>query len=452
MSFTAWPTLRIAGELPATGDPAAPLAAVDELRITWGRDSELSTPTPSTAQVTLLDRSRGYTFASRRSALIGQPVTLGYLNDGAEYAGEEYTNFRGRITDAAVAPAFPDRPEDGMAVTLVCSSKEVELANYIAPRNPAGLIFPAETVSQRLGRIVGLLPAGFFTTAPAMTLLGGTTPPYTVAPADPAGTDVLSLFRQLYLSAGLTPYYDPALDGMSYVVRQRASVGVTARLGKKFDGTGPYTAYSQLGWFELHADQLEHDGAADWPMDSRVTRVELNYKNATATPAYAATTYAVAVAPTVDDETVVGRRPLTIDTLLTTAADAATVAETWRSLAGEEARRARLGPLTYSTARNPLDDYRLMRFLLGGVQRDAVFVRGSWLTRIGVRPNVGALGGTIRYAAGEWTVQFTPAAISWEGTPAPITPASLGASSIRLADIDPTLTVGDLGFIEFISP
>jgi hypothetical protein len=449
MTVTAAPTLTAAGTAVATGG-AGELVAVDELRITWGRSSLLARPTPATAQLTVRDTSPRSTFATRTD-LIGQPVILGYAG------GVTGTNFRGRITDVAVRM----RRAGGFYVDLACSSKEVDAANYVAP---AGTVFPAETFTARLARIRQLMPAGLFAgiTMPSRYDVGflNVVDPsldfgdYPAAQMDVSGTDALSLLRQLFDSVYPAPLvYDPAADVLTwaprrlYAYRQDLGSTFTAQLVTSTAAGGRYIV-TPIGGLPLHSGQFSYDGPLTQQLDSRITRTEVTYLNAAAGYASATITAAGIDAPL---ESAIGRRTLTVDSIHASATNATALAANWSEVADGEARRRRLDPLTYDTARNGggFDTAAHAVALLTGAERaDKFFARGSWLTRLGSRPLFGSMGGTLTHAGGQWTSTFAPAPVSTATTPRPITPATAAVPGVRLIDVDPSVTVGDLGFVD----
>jgi hypothetical protein len=81
-----------------------------------------------------------------------------------------------------------------------------------------------------------------------------------------------------------------------------------------------------------------------------------------------------------------------------------------------------------------------------------VFIGRSWLPQLGHRPLFGILGATTTYAGGEWSIDLTPAPVLVDpapGTYAPVTIGALASSpAVTLAHLDPSLTLGDLAFVE----
>lgn len=459
------PTLDVAGTAVGTGTTGS-LVAIGSLRIKWGRPTLLVQPTPATATVTVLDRSAGYTFANRTD-LIGQVVKLGWAADGwtTPDGPPSAYNFRGRVTDVTVAW----RPRLGaMVVVLDCSSKEVDAGNYVVPKSTT---WPAETFTARLSRINALLPALYFAGGPpsmptrdAVGLTDVADPSkdfgdYTAAQMDVSGQDALSLLRQFYNSVYPVPLtYDPYNDRLVWAARRTyafnnalgrvAAVGMVRLPGGS--STSPYVPVpltSVASWaFELDgAREVGYSGDLEQTLDSRITRVEVTFRDSTA--AYASAT-AAAATTLAGDEVATGRRTLSVDSIHATTAIAAQLATSWATMAGAEGARRRLGDLEYSTARAPFRSLNAILALLAGYETGAqAFVRGTWLTRLGARPLFGLLGGTIAYADGEWTSTFTPAPVS---VASPYTPVTVGAApaGLKLADVDTSVAVGDFAFID----
>jgi hypothetical protein len=459
VTVTAAPTLTIAGETVPAGGPGA-LVGVGELRISWGRGGALEAPTPATAAVTVLDRSPGAVFA-RRTDLLGQPVLLGWTSGATSR-----TNFRGRVTDVAVTR----RKAGEFLVTLSASSVEVELANHTAPANTA---WPAETFGDRIARIRALIPARLLTGGVSVAFWTSYGPVSGVpsvlpdampcAPADVSGASALDLLTELSWSLHPTPLvYNPQSDALAPVVRRRyprgnaAGVTMSAALVTDPNRAGRYVAAAlpvpAAGTPGLHLDghQLAYGGGLGQPIDARITRVELSYLDSAA--AYGQRT-ATSGTPAAQLENVIGRRVLSVATLHASATNAAGLAALYADIAGREAAAPRLAPIGYSTAREPFPDLAHATVLLAGCELpQSVFMSGSWMTALGSRPLFGIIGGQIRYSAGQWELDLTPAAVAVDPAPtswAPLTIARAASSSaVLLRDVDPSVTFGDCGFLD----
>ncbi len=464
MTTTAVPTLTVAGTAVGGSDPAAALVAVDQLRLTWGRSSVLETPTPATVQLTVRDNAPRSPFA-RRADLIGQPVVIGWesLDAGYIYTG---VSFRGRITDAAPRP----NRRGGFDVALAASSLEVDLANI---RAPAGTSWPAETFSSRALRIQQLFPTGSFpggVELPDAYALGLRDPaqfdPRSLGAAavDVSGRDALSLLRELFASTSPLPMvYDPAAQRLAYASRRRFAYDTTrgltisARLVSSPAHGGRFVAASLLG---LHLDSqlTAYDGDLQHSLDSRLTRVEVQWLDETA--AYAEKTTAADTADTAAEPTI-GRRTLAVSTIHAQAGGAAQLAGFYVDVVNREARTPRFGPVGFSSAREPFADVAHVGFLLAGHERfDTLCLGRSWLTRLRERPLVGILGGTVVYAGGQWTVELIPAPTIIDPYPYAWGPVTVAAAAkpppvttpptppVRLADVDRSVTFGDMAFID----
>lgn len=453
MTVTAVPTLTVAGQSVGGTDPAADLVAVDALRLSWGRGGVLEAPTPATLQLTVRDNTRAAVFA-RRTDLIGQPVVTGWACSD----GSTGTNFRGRITDADVSP----RRGGGFHVAIAASSVVVDLANH---KVAEGTTWPAETFAARRSRLAALLPAGSFAggvVLPGRMDLGLQIPPdaeldtYTAAQVDAGGRTLLELLTELFRSTSPLPMvYDPTADRLTFAPRRRfafsmAGLTMSAMLAPAPELGGRYVAASLSG-FRIDAQQLRYAGALRQPLDSRLTRVEVNYFDAAA--AYAQRTQALSSPDDQALEPVIGRRTLTVDSIHADLLKAAQLCVLYSSLVNHEARAPRLDAVTYTTSRAPFTDAAHAALLLRGRETgDTVFLRRSWLTRLGQSPLVGILGATVTYTGGHWSVDLVPAPVFIDpgaNAYAPVTIAAAAASSaMRLRDIDHSVTLGDLGFLE----
>lgn len=446
MTVQAAPTLTVAGlAVPPTNTGA--LVGIDTLSITWGRPSVLARSTPATAQLTVLDRSRGFTFA-RRTDLIGQPVVLGYAGDG----GLAGTNFRGRITDADAQPG----PDGGIQVALSCSSREVDAANYEADR---GTVFPAETMYDRLARINAMLPAGFFA--------GGAVMPAEAdgfalaAQQDVSGADALALLRQFYDSVSAAPMvYDPNLDRLAAaplrMYGKRFTAGVAFSAGLVADPAlgGRHIPRALFG-LSMDADQWEYSGPLSQPIDTRITLVSVSFRNQDV--AYAQRNVG-ALTDLFASEATDGRRSLSIDSIHAVTANAQALARSWAALATREGHAPRLEPIVYDSGRNGGFDSAAHAALLlaggearpegGGEATSRFFVRGTWVTQLLARPLFGIIGATVRYAVGDWSIAVQPVPVVTEVPTQPLRVNYAGTPGIRLVDIDPSVTLGDLRFVD----
>jgi hypothetical protein len=435
----ASPTLTVAG-LTVPAAASGELFGIEQLGITWGRESLIDHPTPATARVVLLDTSRRRDFASRAGAtdVIGELVTLGWAGGGSSG-----TNFRGRITDVQKRPV-----DGGIRVALSCSSKEVDAAQYRAAQ---GAAWPSsDSMATRLARIVGLMPTGYFAggvTPPTKTQIFGSTvglpwSDYWASEEDVGGADALALLRQLWSSTYPVPLvYNPETDALTFAYRRRITATSSAHIipGTGLGGLGiPVPVAS--GGLAMDADQFEYDSDASLPLDARISHVEVSWRDRFLGNAFTTKARTIAAADAL------GRRTVSVSSIRADEPQVTELAADWEDLVSSEVREHRLEPLTYSTEANGgFDTVDHARALLTGHERGTqIFIRGSWLPSIDVRPLFSILGGVVGYARGQWTVQLRPGAFA-VGTPG-IKLYQTG--TVRVWQIHRSVTVGDLRFVD----
>jgi hypothetical protein len=469
VTVTASPTLTVGGAAVATSTAgAASLVAIDAVRVSWGRGRPLEATTPATCDLAVLDTSPGYTFA-RRTDLIGQLVEVGWVLDGVTGVGTSGVTFRGRVTDTAAHPVtYTDaqgRAHRGYRVTLAASSIELDLAQTVLADPSA--VWPAESFLLRSARLAGYIAGRQYTgglVLPAAADLGIRTPPvtdpstYQAAPVDPSGKDVLALLRSFFTSLSpLAMQYDPNADALTYCPRHRypfappnagtAPWAITPSVRLVTSARGLVAA--SLAGLHLDGDRLTGGGAAAQALDGRLTAVKVKFSDGTAANADAEVTV-------VTNEGAAGgsgSRVLSVESHRNFLADAQTLAAWYADVANYEARWLAIGPVEYSTAREPLADPAHAAALLSGHDTGAVlYVNGSWLPDLGVRPLYTRLGGVVAYAAGEWTSTFTPGPVIVDPYPrtwGPVTAAVASTSTVdTLATLHPALTVGDIGWVD----
>lgn len=460
MSVTATPTFTVADVAVVASPAGSQLLAVRELRLTWGRSTVLEEAKVSTVTMTIRDRSRGGQALARRTDLIGRLVTMGYALSG----GGSYTNFRGRITAVNVTPYRDAVGGGGYRVEIAASSTLLDLANITMPE---GTVWPAETFAARRNRLTALLPAGFSVIlTPGLTSLG-LAPAFlpgqeldelTAAQVDVGGDSLLDLLRMLYRSTSPLPMVHNLDDGSINFARRRrftysADRGLTmaARLVAHADKGGRYVA-AGLSQNFADAGAMPYSDGVGQALDSRLTRVEVKYLDSSATPAYSTRTASAATTDTPAEATI-GRRTLSVETWQTNAANAAGLAGLFADVVNRETRTPRLQPITFTTAREPFHSAGMAQLLLAGHETDGVlFVNGSWLPPLGLRPLVGVLGATVTYRMGQWTVEFVPAPTivdPGDTRAGGLTVRAFASSpAVRIRDLDRSLTFGDLAHVQ----
>lgn len=450
MTVTATPYLFVAGTQIANTAIPGGLVGIGSLRLTWGRAGLLDQPTPATVAATVLDLTPGATFA-RRTDLKGQELRIEWFSSTEGHG----VMFRGRVTDVAVRP----RRAGGFVVELSGSSKEVDAANYTVPE---GTTWPAETMSARLARIVALAPGLFgggvqLPTVAAVGLVSTVAPGvefanYPAAPADVGGADMLSLLHDLWRSLYPLPLiYDPAEDALTYIRSRRHYVDTGAGgalVGQLVRGpSGRYVAapFATLP-LALDAGVVEFDAPLSQPMETALTRVEVAFTDP-GTGAQATTTTGTALYAA---EATIGRRTLSVASLLRDGPLANQLANAWAQAMDEAALPALVDPIVYrpDTTGGFADD-TTVEVLLAGRERPAeVFLGRSWLTRLGVRPVVGVCGGVTTFAAGAWEFALNTAPITVDKPLRRPVVADDHPPAVTLADLDRSVAVGDLRHVQ----
>lgn len=460
MSVTAIPSYNVGGLASggALDSAASEMAAIDKLSITWGRGGVLEATSPATASVVFLDRTKGAAFA-RQTNLVGKVLELTWDKGEGGFGGY---NFRGRITDVDVRPWHGDGG-DGFRISVAASSLEIDLANH---RMPSGSAWPAETFAARLTRIRAAMPArspiAWQVWTPTRADAGLTNNEvadpaldfgnYPAAAIDVSGQDMLTILRQHYASLSQLPMiYNVFVDRIDFAARRTYAynpIGYTpyASLTAYSDRGNRYVTRAINGLW-LDAEELEYDAGLTQPIDSRITRAEVGWLDPATTPPSKKTVAAVVGGV---NESSIGRRTLAVDTIHSNSTYAAQLGNLYARTAGSEGALPRLDTLVIDTDRFPTAEHR--DALLAGYETSTVFFLGrSWLTRLGYRPMIGILGGTIAYAEGRWRLELTPAPVNVDlitAGEAPVTVATAAKSTVRLADLDPSVTFGDAAFIQ----
>jgi hypothetical protein len=457
VSITAYPIVTVGGQTVSnSAGGTSGLVGVEELRITWGRAEVLDQPTPARLALTLLDRQRGRPFA-RRPDLVGEEITVEWRETGTGTSG---MCFRGRITDATAAPptgAHADRP---FRVQLQATSREADLAQYTAPQNSVWAA--GESFAARATRILALVPADQRPSVglPRAVDLGLTDPgptadldTYPAGLLDASGKHALELMRQLFASMSPQPMvYQPTANRLTFAPRRRrgyASGHVSSARLTISDEHGGRWVVAGLGGRHLDAQKLAYTGGLEQTIDTQLTQVEVSYPDAAASNAPRSQLTATAAAA---NEATKGRRTALVRSMHSEAARAKQLADLYAT-ADADSRHPRLGSVGWSSAREPLDDATMAAALLSCAEDShEVFLNRSWLPQLGRRPLVGFIGGTVGYADGEWSADLNTAPVIVDPAPQTWAPVTIGALAIsaatRLRDLDPQVTLGDLGFVD----
>jgi hypothetical protein len=418
------PALTIGGALVAAGpnpDGTWPaLMALAGAQVKWGRDQVLNQPKAGTATVAVFDPSGVW---AAGQDLIGQPVTLSWT-----WAGTSRVYFRGRIAAVDLDRHTARRPDGNLAhgarVTLSCTSLLTDLGNRTVPQ------WFAEPLSARRDHIAALCAGPVSTVATAASWDAAQ-----LFATDPGKTTALAALGALFDACGATRYtWNPDTRAVTGVGRRSyPTPGSLTYLARSAARVGVFIT-SPDGWID--GDGVIYTGGAGKDMGSRLTRAQVTYSalNAAGTAREAAT---VTVQVPGADETVVGERAIAVTTAFMDSGWATSCATALAALAAGEASGWRLDPMRWETRRTGggFETLAQATLLLAGYETPAaVFLSGTWLPDLGIRPVFGVMGGTITYTDAAWTVEWNPAPIGVTGPPPP---------AVTWDDLDPSLVWDD---------
>jgi hypothetical protein len=147
-------------------------------------------------------------------------------------------------------------------------------------------------------------------------------------------------------------------------------------------------------------------------------------------------------------EAAIGRRVLAVQSMHGDPGYAGQLASMWTYLVSNEGRLPRLPQLRYRAGE--FDSVAHADLLLCGRETSTqVFLSGSWLTRLGLRPLVGIIGGAITYAGGQWDLKLNTAPVGVELDAPGLTAAGAAASrAVTLANVDRSVSIGDLDHLQ----
>lgn len=450
--FDPVPVVAINGVEVASGLTGGPgPVVVDDLSISWGRDSLFEQPDAPAGRLVLFDPTAVWaTSVDRR----GQLVTLAWA---ARTPGAARTVFfRGRLGTPSITRKtvrINGQPVKGALVELPLTSVLLDLSN----RTPTGA-WPEETVAARVSRIAGLLPGGIavrdYWQAPHMAPVK----------ADDQ-RDLLTHLRDVYDSTGVDRMtYRPDTEAITYVPRRDYS---SARGHGRLvaDPVGADTPRAGLGAYVrgvgnsatmpyLDGGVTGHPGSIEPP--PKITRVEHKHPSGS-TADYPLVTYLKLVPGT--DENVIGVRAVRLESQLSWDNYATTAAEDLVEMARWEGRVWTLQDLRVRTKlTGGFTDLEHAQLLLAGWEdyTKIVFVERSEFTPLGVMPVFGIMGGTIGYRDGGWDILIKTAPIRTGPTRHAITFEEIDdgtpANEVQWWDDDhphgmhESLTFEDLGF------
>jgi len=289
-------------------DPAEPFA-VSGLTVHWGRDNTVDQPQPATCTFTVTDPPGGQErFDS--TVLLGSAVVV-----WAAVAGTRVVVFGGRVTD--LTARWDDAAGAG-SCDVVAADLLADLANRFVGAEP----WAAQTLLARAQRIltaVGVSTAGLtVATRPAAL---------TVSRMDVDRQAAAGLLLELAVTAGavLWSAYDPAL-GAPYLFYEDPA-GRASLFSLEQDPVSllwaPATAAGGAGTGLSACNVLRAPVTWARAVTDLVTRVTVRWLDQTTSPG--TTERSVAVLDTAAEATY-GARGLSVGTILTTSADASTLA------------------------------------------------------------------------------------------------------------------------------
>lgn len=422
--------LYIGGQLipdGATGDPLAPVA-VDDLTVTWGRQTSLDQPAPGTCTVDLLDRGSGPTRVDQLVALGATLVVYATVD-----AAASVIVFSGRITDLDI--------EWDDAGGGVCSIIAADLMADLASRYVGAEPWPTETLAARAGRI--------------MAAIGAAGAPVSVD-ARPAALPVSRVDVDRQAAANLLRELATSGTAVAWVVVPAATAVPALRI------EDPAARASMRALVQARPPStlwvIEDAAGTSAPLDAcavlrdpvhwsrsvtdMITRVTVRWLDQSTAPDPTERTVSLIDAPS---EVRYGARGVSVGTILSTAAAADASAQVL--IAGHRPGDAwRIAGLTWDLGSTPVTaaTRELAGVLLGNDTRIGVPLTVGplpWWAPQGAAAGVYIEGGTYRYTAGRWLLVLT-------GLPATGAGGSLSYAStppsIRYVDIDPAITFLDM--------
>ena len=446
------PVVYLGGQLVATArnpDGSLPAAlAVESLSWEWGREHVLVQPDPPEARLTLFCPDPEW-LRSRAATLIGTRLEIGYTWTGGPSADNRDTRpFRGRVATVRPRRLTLDGVA-GVLVELTATHLLTDLANRRVTTNTQ---WPVETFPARVIRLNSYVTdvtqfglRAYFDGAQAAAL-------------DADDRDALSLIRQMFDTTGADRMvYVPDQNRLYPANRRYYAFAGMARLWSTNAGpragtvyvegngiTNPGTPFTSGPAMYLDADAVQLLEEPSLDASSRVSRVELRYRDATT-----GTDKTITKLVPGTNEATDGRRTLSVDTVHAWEAWADQTAGDFVSMAQVEGTAWTVGRMRWETSRTGggFETIAQVDVLLGGHERGGYFVlnRGD-LHDYGVLPFFGVIGGRTSYARGHWTVEFQPApAVTSGGIPSVQLrhlaapgydfPLSLFHESVTLADL-----------------
>lgn len=394
---------------------------LDGLEVNWGTSEPLEQADPSTATFAVLDFT--LTWAAG-AALMGLPVQMRWVLVRPELNISKVRSFfEGRVSGVQLRLVDVQLPSgytvQATRVEVSCTSVEVDDAN----KQPSG-VWPAETLDQRSQRLANFLGKFVVIRSSDWGANGA-------QPMDVTGASPRDLLLQLYNSTGgdRLVFSTQALQYQWLGRRQvdsrsagrlqaaqrvagtpdtapayqsRWGQGVYVEPAFSFYPTGVETPDGQLRMY-LDARYLEYAEGVGKTASERITRAVVDYVDN-----QDAVKKTITKVDPAADESKIGQRAVTLDSVLSGTAQASILASDLLAMATQEGSQWRPGTVRWDTRKTGGFELSVQCDVLlrGYATRVPIFVQGSQLSTLNVRPVFSAIGGTIAYRKKAWVVDF----------------------------------------------
>lgn len=216
------PTVTISGQTIAGAWDGAQLVALDQLEITWGRESIYDDAIPSSMALSIIDPDGDW---SSNNALVGEPVTVTRLSPDTPM-------FIGRIADVVLKYVeiwnpFTEQNQHVWVAVLTCTDVLTDLDQIIANSNDqtstdawsaiAGSNLSVNNAGSRTGQILKLGAAAVVSSidGPTVTQVPGTFAPNEAGHSLTEGLSLLDLLTKYYNCFPFSHVnYNPATNGI----------------------------------------------------------------------------------------------------------------------------------------------------------------------------------------------------------------------------------------------
>lgn len=386
---------------------------LDDLQVRWGRSSMMDKPQSATANIRLFDKTNKWRDYVRNGGCIGKAVFLQAKINETEFgtAEQEWTWFRGRITDVSVEEG-PHDPVTNRLIGYVVEVTAVDQAanlSDIVTKKDAGVLAANQTLLQRavwlrnMSMPISGISEMFFDPA----RVG-----YWCSAKDIGGASMASLIDEFYASQGDVPCYSPKdncirngqtfqgdvklglfrqSDGYIHMVPfENPRVGATGNDVDRYYGTS------------LSGCKVE-DSGGEAARSSRndINKIDINYFDRLANGQRTN----VRLLPGWDTN---GTRLWSMQSWLSEKVDVDIIGKRCSDMVlypGGEATHPSLRYNTFTTGGNFQSVDQAMNLVMAGERQYLLCVTGSpWTTVTTRKPMFGVIGGTITLSKGQWVI------------------------------------------------